>query len=62
MGVDFSKKISPVVHDITFRLVLVLSIIFGYKILIIDVEVAFLHGNLQEDIYMELTPGFFSFA
>ena len=57
-GVDFSENFSPVVHDITFRTTLVLAIIFKLKILILDVEVAFLHGELYEDIYMVLPTGY----
>ena len=56
--VDFSKKNSPVVHDITFRTTLVLLIIYQLKILILDVEVAFLHSELYEDIYMVLPTGY----
>ena len=57
-GVDFSKKISLVVHNITFQTTLVLAIIFKLKILILDVEVAFLHGELYKDIYMVLPTGY----
>ena len=57
-GVDFLENFAPVVHDMIFWLILVLAIIFGFSIRIIDVEVAFLHGDLLEDIYMLLPSGF----
>ena len=57
-GVDFSENFSPVVHDITFRLMLVISIVMKYQILVLDVEAAFLHGDLEEEIYMILPTGF----
>ena len=57
-GVDFTENFSPVVHDITFRLMLVLAIVYKYEILVLDVETAFLHGDLDEEIYMSLPAGY----
>ena len=57
-GVDFTENFSPVVHDITFRLMLVISIVMKYQIVVLDVEAAFLHGDLVEEIYMVLPTGF----
>ena len=56
--VDFLENFAPVVHDMIFRLILVLAIIFGFSIKVINVEVAFLHGDLLEDIFMLLPAGF----
>ena len=57
-GVDFTKNFLPVVDDITFRLMLVISIVMKYQIVVLDVEAAFLHGDLVEEIYMVLPTGF----
>lgn len=57
-GVDFLENFAPVVHGMIFRLILVLAIIFGFSIRVIDVEVAFLHGDLLEDIFMLLPSGY----
>ena len=46
-GVDFTENYSPVIHDATYRILLVVQIIFGLDLRIIDVETAFLHGNLD---------------
>ena len=56
-GVDFSENFSPVVHDITFRLLIEVMILCGYSAKIADVETAFLHGRLEEEIYMDYPPG-----
>ena len=57
-GVDFTENFLPVVHDITFRLMLVISIVMKYQIVVLDIEAAFLHGDLVEEIYMVLPTGF----
>ncbi len=49
-GVEFSKKYSPVVLNVTFRLLLVLKIIHGYSVKIANVETNFLWGDLVEEI------------
>jgi len=45
--------ISPVGNDITWRIMVIAMIIWGLDALIIDVETAFLCGNLEEEIYMD---------
>ena len=56
-GVDFTENYSPVIHDVTYRLLLILQILFGLKAGIIDVETAFLHGDLDHEIYMDCPEG-----
>jgi histone deacetylase 1/2 len=56
-GVDFTDNYSPVVNDVTFRLLLVIWLYYHYTAKIVDVETAFLYGKLEEDIYMECPPG-----
>jgi hypothetical protein len=56
-GVDFQESYSPVVNDVVFRILLVLQIIWMLKALLLDVEVAFLNGDLDEEIYMECPKG-----
>ena len=46
-GVDFSENYSPVVHDITFRLLLLAMILFSLSAKIVDVETAFYMVNLR---------------
>ena len=56
-GVDFSDNYAPVVNDITFRLMLIVLIIYALSSKIADVETAFLYGALEEVIFMECPPG-----
>ena len=56
-GINFSKNYSPVVNDVTFRIMLVMVLHFGYSAKIVNVETAFLYGNLEEEIYMECPQG-----
>ena len=57
-GVDFTENYSPVINDITFRVLLVISMLNRhYKNVLVDVETAFLHGDLEEEIFMECPEG-----
>ena len=57
-GIDFTGNYSPVVHDSSFRIVLLLIAKLGLKAWSLDIETAFLNGNLQEEIYMKLPEGY----
>jgi len=56
-GVDFSINYAPVGNDVTFRVVMVLQLMFGLYAVLLDVETAFLYRNLEE-IYMEIPSGY----
>jgi Reverse transcriptase (RNA-dependent DNA polymerase) len=53
-GVDFIEAFSPVVHDVSFRLMIIMQMIFKHKAMIMD---AILNGDLDEKIYMEYPNG-----
>jgi hypothetical protein len=57
-GVDFQESFSPVINDVAFRILIICQIIWKLKALLMDVEVAFLNGDLDEMIYMEVPDGF----
>lgn len=51
-GVDFSESYSPVINDVCWRLLIVVMMVMKLTLKIIDVETAFLFGDLDEEVYM----------
>jgi hypothetical protein len=57
-GVDYDDTFNPVVKPSTIRVLLSLAISRGWAIRQIDIQNAFLHSLLVEDVYMKQPPGF----
>jgi hypothetical protein len=45
------------VNDVSFRIILSAKLLWDLQANIVDVETAFLHGDLQEEIYMNVPKG-----
>jgi hypothetical protein len=57
-GLDYGETYSPVVKSTTIRTVLSIAYSLGSLLKQIDIQNAFLHGILSEDVYMAQPPGF----
>jgi Reverse transcriptase (RNA-dependent DNA polymerase) len=51
-GVDFKESYAPVINDVTLRILLGTTLTWNLIGKVIDFETAFLHGDLNEKIFM----------
>ena len=56
-GIEFDEIFSPVVKMSSIRVVLGMAESMNLEIEQLDVKTAFLHGDLEEEIYMEQPKG-----
>lgn len=57
-GVDYNEVFAQVARWDTIRMVIALAARNGWKLFQLDVKSAFLHGELQEDVYVSQPPGY----
>lgn len=57
-GIDYNEKISLVVKHTSIRVLLSIVACFDLELESMDVKTTFLHGNLEETIFMNKPEGF----
>ncbi|KAJ4718900.1 Retrovirus-related Pol polyprotein from transposon TNT 1-94 [Melia azedarach] len=61
-GIDYKEVFAPVVRHDTIRLVIAMAAQNSWPIFQLDVKLAFLHGELQEQVFSDQPPGYVKFG
>lgn len=58
-GIDFTDTFSPVAKIVIVKILLSLVVSFGWSLAQMDINNAFLNGDLFEEVYMSLHLGYY---
>ena len=56
-GVDYTDNFAAVAHDVSFRIALARMMVEKLDSLVMDVETAFMYGDIEEEIFMKSPNG-----
>ena len=56
-GVDYTDNFAPVAYDVSFRIALARMMVEKLDGLVMDVETAFLYGEVEEEMFMKSPIG-----
>ena len=57
-GIDYNEIFSPVVKHTSIRMLLAMVTQFALELKQIDIKIVFLHGELEEKMYMKQPEGY----
>jgi hypothetical protein len=56
-GIDFSECFATVLNYVSFKIMLISKLVWIMTYSVVDIETTFLHGDLDEEIDMEVPKG-----